>query len=313
MYVKDTLDGIVKQQTNFPFLVILVDDASTDGQQCLISEYISNHFNQFSVHQVDNQDAHIVFSQHKSNNNCYILSILLKYNHYSINKSKLEYYKDWITNCKYEASCEGDDYWIDSRKLQKQVNYMEEHSGCVLTCHRVHKYYQKEKKLVSNDGNDRYFLDNSGIKFTNEFNYKVLWMTQTLCTMYRMCFSKEFLEYPYEKTDGSRAYFYLKHGYGYCFNEYMAVYRVNDSGVWSRLTRREQYYSNFTLYNNLCQYENNKLTRFLRDKGYLYLFRETKGGCIFEYGITFTQLALILYSYMLNFVTKIKRCISNSF
>lgn len=104
LYLRDCFEGFVKQQTNFPFVVIVHDDASTDKSVTIIREY-------------ENKYPHI------------FRPIYEKENQYSIGKYQIieESMKNAIvkTEAKYVAMCEGDDYWIDPLKLQKQVDFLE--------------------------------------------------------------------------------------------------------------------------------------------------------------------------------------------
>ena len=112
-YIEDALKGFVMQKTNFPFVAVVVDDASTDRTADIIRKYEKEY-----------PDI--------------IKGVYLKENHYSQKKKKAPYIQPWRDRCKYEAICEGDDYWIDPLKLQKQVDFLERNNDYVLSyCNRI--------------------------------------------------------------------------------------------------------------------------------------------------------------------------------
>ena len=129
-YIVDAMNGFTMQQTMFPFVAVIVDDASTDGEPEVISNYVNEHFDQSPsslFRQWENDEAKYIFAQHKDNKNCYFGIVFLKTNYYSQKKSKESHISQWLSDVKYIALCEGDDYWIDPLKLQMQANYMECH------------------------------------------------------------------------------------------------------------------------------------------------------------------------------------------
>ena len=138
-FITDALNGFVMQQTNFPFVCTIMDDASTDGEQEVIREYLNDCFDlqDHSVaYEIETEDCYTIFAQHKKNKNCFFAVIFLKENHYSKKKPKNAYITEW-SRTKYRALCEGDDYWIDPLKLQKQVDFLETHedySMCFTNC-----------------------------------------------------------------------------------------------------------------------------------------------------------------------------------
>lgn len=126
-YITDALNGFVMQQTDFPFVCTIVDDASSDGAQEVIRNYVNENFDtQDSSISYDKDTAygHVTFAQHKTNKNCYFAMVYLNENHCSQKKSKAPYLAEWM-DTKYIAMCEGDDYWTDPLKLQKQVDILE--------------------------------------------------------------------------------------------------------------------------------------------------------------------------------------------
>ena len=137
-YIWDALDGFVAQQTDFPVVYTIVDDASTDGEPQLLRNYFNENFeaDDSKIAYKEEMDyGSVLFGQHRVNRNCFFALILLRDNHYSKKRSKLPYISRWQDNAKYIALCEGDDYWVDSFKLKKQADYMNEHPECSMCAH----------------------------------------------------------------------------------------------------------------------------------------------------------------------------------
>ena len=147
-YIHDALDGFAFQRTSFPFLAIIIDDASSDGEQDIIDAYISRSFGHGEgapMERWETDDARWIYARHDENENAYFLAVLLKHNLFR-NPKKKELVEGW-TDAKYVAMCEGDDYWTDPLKLQKQVDFLDRHpdySLCFTNCRttdgkRTHK------------------------------------------------------------------------------------------------------------------------------------------------------------------------------
>ena len=134
-YIRQCLDGFVMQKTDFPFLAIVVDDASTDNEQEVLWGFINNELDAKTKQQDETDDYVKVIATHKTNCNCTFVFLFLKYNHYSIKKDKKTYLRPWEEKTKYIAICEGDDYWTDPLKLQKQADILmnDDNIGLVFT------------------------------------------------------------------------------------------------------------------------------------------------------------------------------------
>lgn len=134
-YITDAMNGFTMQQTSFPFVCTIVDDASTDGEQDVIRKYVEDNFD-FSEGSVafhkETDYAHITYAQHTTNKNCYFAVLYLKENHYSQRKPKMGYLSEWRDGVEYEAMCEGDDYWISKYKLKKQIDILDRNKDVLL-------------------------------------------------------------------------------------------------------------------------------------------------------------------------------------
>ena len=117
------MDGVCMQQTNFPFVCLIMDDASTDGEPEVLEAYLNNHFDTEWTKETD--DYHLTVARHQENKNCFFAVYLLKYNHYTIKKRKLKYFREVTDETDYVALCDGDDYWTDAHKLQKQADALD--------------------------------------------------------------------------------------------------------------------------------------------------------------------------------------------
>jgi len=123
-YIRQCLDGFVMQKTNFRFEAIVHDDASTDGTADIVREYSEKYPDIIRpIIETENQFTIGGFQQ--------------------INKMIYP-----LIRGKYLADCEGDDYWTDPLKLQKQVDYLESHPECTLTLSNGYGYIEKEKLTV---------------------------------------------------------------------------------------------------------------------------------------------------------------------
>ncbi|MFI3243456.1 MAG: glycosyltransferase family A protein [Akkermansia sp.] len=122
-YVRQCLDGFVMQQTKFRFECIVHDDASTDGSSDIVREYAEKY-------------PHL------------IKAIIQTENQYSKKNGAIRRIMSEETRGKYVAWCEGDDYWTDPLKLQKQVDFLEANPEYAM-CHTEAQCYHQKTGLLS--------------------------------------------------------------------------------------------------------------------------------------------------------------------
>lgn len=112
-YIRQCLDGILMQNVNFPYEILIHDDASPDGTADIIREYEAKYPDIIKpIYQTENQ-----FSK--------------------VGVGAISRFNDERARGKYIAQCEGDDYWTDPGKLQMQVDFLEAHPEYVGTAHNV--------------------------------------------------------------------------------------------------------------------------------------------------------------------------------
>lgn len=127
-YIKETLDGFALQKTNFPYACVIVDDCSPDGEQGVIKEWMHDKCESNSIQYYELELSHVYVATHKNNINCKYAFYLLKQNLRGDERKEMMI-EHWRNHSKYEALCEGDDYWTDPNKLQEQVDFLERHNN----------------------------------------------------------------------------------------------------------------------------------------------------------------------------------------
>lgn len=150
-YITDAMNGFCMQKTDFPFVCVIMDDASTDGEQEVIRDYLKENFDypeEAGCFEREEEYARVAYARHNTNQNCFFVVLLLKENHFSTSKPKLPYYSKWRKICEYEALCEGDDWWTDSDKLQRQVSFMDNHPSFSI-CHTGFQFFSEEANAFS--------------------------------------------------------------------------------------------------------------------------------------------------------------------
>ena len=210
-YIEDALKGFVMQKTNFPFCALVIDDASTDGTADVIRKYENKYPN-------------------------IIKAIYLKENHYSQKRSKMPYYKPWRERSKYIALCEGDDYWTDPLKLQKQVDFLETNPEYIICSHN-YKILNNNTTNINHSYADLTFKEKNNYiyyDFTTD-NYFHGWFTQPLTTLYRN--HNILLSFPLNKytyfRDTIFFYYLIKNGKGALLQDIMGVYRKHEGGIFT--------------------------------------------------------------------------------
>ena len=215
-YLRDCLEGFVMQQTNFPFVAIVHDDASTDGSAAIIREYEEKYPNIIKpIYEKENQ---------------WRKGTLTKVMNVAID----------ATGAKYVAMCEGDDYWTDPLKLQKQVDILEADESLMLCCtncsmvdnHSV-EIQAVRGGVVKGDIAGRYNLRDF---FRDNHQYP------TLSVVYRRTHTQEIAE-KYARTrnaflgDWTLWICLLIYGDAYFLNEVTCAYRINPTSVTHTVNR----------------------------------------------------------------------------
>ena len=123
-YIRQCLDGFLMQKTNFAFEILIHDDCSTDGTSEVIKEYEAKYPEIIKpIYEEENQ-----YQQGKS-----------------VGSAVWNYPR---AKGKYIALCEGDDYWIDPLKLQKQVDFMESHPDYSLCFHDYEQLWPDGNRIL---------------------------------------------------------------------------------------------------------------------------------------------------------------------
>lgn len=208
-FIGEAIEGVVKQKTNFPIDLVIGEDCSTDNTRTILLAYKEKY------------------------------PQLIKLILHQKNIGMMKNFVQTLQACKgeYIALCDGDDYWNDASKLQKQVDFMEENKGYAITFHDCNVISANNETLKISK------LGHSGRRDLTSAEIVSGTSMPTSCVLFRR---KDIINLPEEfinVTNGDTFLFALIGQYGkakFLFDIGNSAYRVHDGGVWSNKGKENQ-------------------------------------------------------------------------
>jgi glycosyltransferase involved in cell wall biosynthesis len=241
-YISKAIEGVLIQKTNFPFELIISNDTSTDKTEDIINEFIATHPN----------------------------GALIKKFTQVVNLGMMSNFFFAFKKCtgKYIAMCEGDDFWTDPYKLQKQIDFLEANIEYTICYHRV-KVLNKKNFIIHDITEERYNkIKNSPITLDDLLDVGNFIHTPSVV------FKNVIKEIPYQFEFSSVGDYFLyvmlaKEGFIKRLDDVMAVYR---SGVGIHSTQ-----DRITMSKNMLIYQSCILSYLENDdQKKLYLKKQIK-------------------------------------
>jgi glycosyltransferase involved in cell wall biosynthesis len=234
-YIEEAINSVLMQECDFNVELIIANDCSPDKTDVVIQEIVKTHPN----------SSWIKYKKH--NRNIGMMANFI----FALEEAQ----GDFI------ALCEGDDYWTDPLKLQKQVGFLDSHLDFVMVAHRTDELNNNE--VTSGD----WRWSEKRVDYTlKDYLYKLFFHTSSV--VYRNCDLPEYIK-TQEILQGDFAAFsyVLSKGKLHYFEDTMSVYRKHLGGV-SNSAKHKSYLntknSKITIYNGLNRITNKKYKRFIR-------------------------------------------------
>ncbi len=236
-FIAEAIEGVLIQEVNFPFELIIANDASTDNTDSIINDFIKTHS--------------------KGN--------LIKYINQERNIGIMPNFIFALEHCKgkYIAMCEGDDYWTDKYKLQKQVDFLEANEDYAICYHEVYELEDGKlvlSKLKSAENEETYTIEDLA-----EYNF-----INTASAIFRNGLIKEFPSWFKHSPVGDYPLHMLNalHGKIKYFSEPMGVYRKHGGSTWSSKPKKYMYENLLIVLDNLKQEINGNVKIIIEKQQY---------------------------------------------
>ncbi len=211
-FIGKTLEGFLMQKTTFPVEIVVHDDASTDGTAEIVSRYEKEHPDLFRC-------------------------IYRSENMYRHDPKILEHYVFPYCRGKYIAICEGDDYWTDPLKIQKQAEWMESHPDCTL-CFTACDLIDADGNIIGAEtpfGSDCDVPTETIIRGMGGFC-----PTASIMAPGDLCRNRPAYCDLVEVDDAPLQIFFASRGSVHYLSARTCAYRVSAPGSWTEMQRREK-------------------------------------------------------------------------
>jgi len=226
-YIEECLKGILKQQTTFRYEVLIGEDGSTDGTREICQEIKQKYPEKISLFLHDRKDVIYIDGRPSGRRNLM----------FNLGKAR----------GKYIALCEGDDYWTDPLKLQKQVDILEGNPRFSMCFHNTWDNYNGQCQLR--------FAESMNNEFTT-YDFLEQAIVRTLSLVYRNGLIKELPSWFKSAYMGDWPLVLMLSTFGNAFyiNEAMGVYRVAGTGVWTGSKDLFRLKARYHLYQSMLSY-----------------------------------------------------------
>lgn len=237
------INSVLAQKTNFPFKIVVYDDASTDGTSNVVKKYAN----------IPNVKV-VIRDKNANGKNTYLALKEL--------------------NTKYYTVLETDDYWCDENKLQMQVDALENNPDCSFCAHNTLVNYVKTNKTKN-------YLTSPTKKFIfppKKITKRYYIEPHVSSRLYRTdCLNLKEIKNPIIATyDIATNFYYLTKGNLYYIDKVMSVYNYTTKGIYSGLSSYEQRYKSASVIYQLNEefdYKyNSLLSRFFSTRLNLNIF-----------------------------------------
>ncbi|CAN5885997.1 hypothetical protein BH11BAC7_BH11BAC7_34470 [soil metagenome] len=214
-YIAECIEGALKQKTSFPVEILIGEDESDDGTREICKTYAEKYPDRIRLFLRSRKD---VIKINGSNTGRFNLLETTK-----------------AARGKYLALCEGDDFWSDPLKLQKQIDFLEANADFAVCFHAAYEMHEGKENRISN-------ASLSKEVFTIEDLAKGNFL-HTPTVVYRNVYKGVFPSWFNRIPVGDYPLHLLHSNYGKIkfIPEPLAHYRVQQSGAWSGLNKRESY------------------------------------------------------------------------
>lgn len=227
-FIIEALQNVLNQKTDFDFQVILSDDCSTDFTQKKVDNFLENH----------PRKKLVTFIKQKEN-----LGWMPNFI-FTLQKCQ-------ESGAKYIAMCEGDDFWTNEYKLQKQINLLENNPDIVLACHQYKELYNDSSTKDFPYFRKDFFQGKKSFKFS-QADFEQFMRIQTMTILFRSSALDLSLQDKYDYyCDTHIKHHILDHGLG-CYTEnFDAIYRIHGNNVFMSLDKRKKTKFSYDVYKDL--------------------------------------------------------------
>lgn len=236
-FIAEAIESVLAQKTAFAYRLIVGDDCSTDGTQAIVRHYAGKYPDEveFFFSPVNLGALHGDRISVKLLNQC---------------------------TAKYVAILEGDDYWTDPNKLQRQVDFLERHTECSLCFHNAEMFYEDGSQPPTK-------LRPPDQKEISTVEDVLAGMVPIPCTiLFRNNLLGELPDCFYKVTNADWVMVVLlaEHGHIGYINEVMAAYRMHPDGMWSRLTPQQRVKEHINTYKTINEHLNFRYNRVISER-----------------------------------------------